>query len=207
MAIYGNINKGMKNNKIYFRSKLDSEDNESRTIKGVAVVFNKWSNDLGGYIERIMPGAITQELIDKSDVIANREHNSQDYMMARCKNGKGTLNLELKEDGLYFSFEAPETDKGDELLYHVRKGNIDECSFAFTLSREKDAEKWYKDKDGKLCRDINHIDGLYDISLVSHAAYSDTYCYSQRAKEMIDASTEISNKYDAILDELKQFII
>lgn len=193
---------------IYFRSKLESsDDNESRTIKGVAIVFNKWSNDLGGYIERIMPNAITQELIDKSDVIANREHNSKDYMMARCRNGKGTLSLELKEDGLYFSFDAPETDKGDELLYHVRNGNIDECSFAFTLSHEKGAERWYKNEDGQLCRDINNIGGLYDISLVSHAAYSDTYCYSQRALEMVEEDERLTKKYDDMIEDLKKYMI
>lgn len=198
----------MKKNKIIVRSKLDLQGNdESRTIKGVAVVFDKWSNDLGGYIEKIMPNAITQELVDNSDVIANREHNSADYMMARCKNGKGTLKLELKNDGLYFEFEAPETDKGDELLFHVRNGNIDECSFAFTISNDKNAERWYKNSDGQLCREINHINGLYDISLVSHAAYSDTYCYSQRALDMVDKAKLLSDKYDSMMRDIENLKI
>lgn len=198
----------METNKLYFRSKLESPvESESRTIKGVAIVFDKWSNDLGGYIERIKPTAITQELIDNSDVIANREHNSADYMMARRKKGKGTLNLELREDGLYFEFDAPNTAKGDELLFDVRNGNLDECSFAFTLGGEKGADSWYKDESGKLCRDINHINGLYDISLVAHAAYSDTYCYSQRGLEMVEKDKELSSKYDEMIDEIKKYMI
>ena len=176
-------------NQLFFRSSLSAVDSDSRTIEGVAVVFNKWSQDLGGFIERVIPTAISQELIAQSDVIANYEHNSPDYMMARSRNGKGTLQLELKEDGLYFRFEAPTTSKGDELLYHVRNGNITECSFCFALAPDSNSERWYKNKEGKLCRDICKIGGLYDISLVQVAAYPDTYCHTrsvEKAKEVDD---------------------
>ena len=168
--------------KIQVRSKIDAIEEQSRTIKGCAIVFNRWSNDLGGFIERILPDAITQELINSSDIIANCEHNSQDYMMARSRNGEGTLKLELREDGVYFEFDAPETEKGNDILYHVRNGNIFECSFAFTLPEKRGGEKWYKE-DGQLKRDITKIAGLYDISLVGRGAYSDTFCYNRSIPE------------------------
>lgn len=197
--------------KIYFRSNLDpvEEEQDSRTISGVAVVFNKWSRDLGGFKERILPGAITEELVNTSDVIANTEHDSKNHMMARSKNGKGTLKLELKEDGLHFSFDAPLTDKGDELLYHVRNGNVDECSFAFSVPVDGSGEKWYKDQSGNLLKDINKISGLYDISIVAHAAYGDTYCYSERTLdiEMVKKSEELNNKYDALMEDLHKYCI
>ena len=195
--------------KLYFRTEIDplAESQESRTISGVAVVFNKWSRDLGGFKERILPGAITQELVSSSDVIANCEHDSKNFMMARCKQGQGTLKLELKEDGLHFSFEAPTTDKGDELLYHIRNGNLDECSFAFTIPDDGSGERWYKDDSGNLVRDINNIDGLYDISIVAHAAYGDTYCYSQRALDMVNKVTELNRKYDLMIEDLHKYLI
>ena len=196
----------MEDNKIYFRSTLDSES-EGRTIKGVAIVFNSWSRDLGGFKERILPGAVTQDLVNRSDIIANCEHDSRNYMMARSRNGKGTLSLSLEDDGLHFSFEAPTTPKGEELLYHVRNGNIDECSFAFTISPEKDSEKWYKDSEGNFLRDIKRIGGLYDISLVAHAAYGDTYCYTRDLESIKERSKELNDKLDSMMREVEELKI
>jgi hypothetical protein len=169
---------------------LNPTNQESRRIEGCAIVFGKWSNDLGGFTERILKSAITQELLDSSDIIANCEHNSEDYMLARRRNGEGTLDLELREDGVYFGFDAPDTEKGNDILYHVRNGNMFECSFAFTLPENRAGEKWYKE-DGKLKRDILKISGLYDISLVSRAAYSDTFCYTRSIpQEVLDEFKE-----------------
>jgi HK97 family phage prohead protease len=202
------MNKTMSK-KIYTRSHISREDTESRTIKGMAVVFNSWSNDLGGFIERILPGAITQELIDSSDIIANYEHDSPNYMLARSRGGEGKLQLELREDGLHFQFEAPTTPKGDEILFHVRSGNLDECYFAFTLADDPDAESWYRDENNQLCRDIKKIDGLYDISLVLNPAYSDTYVFARkRGLDMIKGQEEIiNNVLDSRLRELDIFKI
>jgi phage head maturation protease len=49
----------MKMEKLLTRAKIDTIEGESRTISGCAIVFNKWSNDLGGFYERILPEAIT----------------------------------------------------------------------------------------------------------------------------------------------------
>lgn len=187
--------------KILTRATIDQLEESTRTIKGCAIVFNRWSNDLGGFIERILPESITQELIDNSDVIANCEHNSEDYMLARCRKGEGTLKLELREDGVYFEFEAPETEKGNDILYHVRNGNIFECSFAFTLPEGRSGEKWYKE-DGQLKRDITKIAGLYDISLVGRAAYSDTFCYNRSIPQ--DVIDEFAEQEEIIKEEVRE---
>lgn len=198
----------MEDNKLYFRSSLSQvEGEESRTIKGMAIVFNKWSRDLGGFKERILPSAITNDLISHSDIIANCGHDSQNYMMARSINGKGTLKLNLTSEGLEFEFEAPETAKGDDILYHVRKGNIFECSFAFSLPDNGKGDKWYRDSNGDLCRDVKEIAGLYDISLVSHGAYSDTYCYSRSLEQTIEKEKEINEKLDSIMREIEELTI
>ena len=146
---------------------------DSRLIEGVAVVFNSWSRDLGGFQEIIRQSAITQELVDNSDVIANVNH-SDDLMVARWNRGTGTLTLELKEDGLHFSFQAPETERGNQLLWDIRHKNITECSFAFSLPNNDTCQRWYRDEDGELKREIFEIGGLYDVSCVNLAAYSAT---------------------------------
>lgn len=190
--------------KIIFRSTDIQSEKESRTITGRAIVFESWSKNLGGFYEIIHRGAITQELIDKSDIIMNINHNDE-KMVARSRQGKGTLSVSLRDDGVYFSFEAPTTSRGDELLYNVRNGNIFECSFAFTIPDDLHSERWYVDSDNVYRREVNVIDGLYDMSLVIHGAYGDTNCQTRCADNEVlnpgDKITEYRKKIDKYYDD------
>jgi len=177
-------------------------DSESRVIDGYAVRFNEWSRDLGGFIEIIRSGAISQELIDNSDIVMNINHDN-DKMVARYTKGKGTLSLELRNEGLYFTFLAPPTQLGDELLYNVKSGNLSECSFAFTLDSENtNSERWYRE-DNVLKREIYEINGLYDCSIVVHAAYPTTSC-SARSEEVKATIEEVDQAMDALDDEINK---
>ena len=178
-----------------------SGDEESRTIEGVAVVFDSWSRDLGGFTEMIKRGAITQELLDNSDIVMNRDHDNQ-LMLARWNKGKGTLQLELKDDGLHFRFEAPTTELGNQALYDVRNGNLFECSFCFSIDNDDKSERWYRDNENNLKREINHISGLYDCSLVTHAAYEATSC-SARAEEVLLKEEEVTKVMDTLDNEIE----
>lgn len=190
--------------KIIFRSTDIQSEKESRIITGRAIVFESWSKNLGGFYEIIHRGAITQELIDKSDIIMNINHDDE-KMVARSRQGKGTLSVSLKDDGVYFSFEAPTTSRGDELLYNVRNGNIFECSFAFTIPDDLHSERWYVDSDNVYRREVNVIDGLYDMSLVIHGAYGYTNCQTRCADNEVlnpgDKITEYRKKIDKYLDD------
>ncbi len=190
--------------KIIFRSTDIQSEKESRTITGRAIVFESWSKNLGGFYEIIHRGAITQELIDKSDIIMNINHDDE-KMVARSRQGKGTLSVSLKDDGVYFSFEAPTTSRGDELLYNIRNGNIFECSFAFTIPDDIHSERWYVDSDNVYRREVNVIDGLYDMSLVIHGAYGDTNCQTRCADNEVlnpgDKITEYRKKIDKYYDD------
>lgn len=200
--------------KIIFRSTDIQSEKESRIITGRAIVFESWSKNLGGFYEIIHRGAITQELIDKSDIIMNINHDDE-KMVARSRQGKGTLSVSLKDDGVYFSFEAPTTSRGDELLYNIRNGNIFECSFAFTIPDDLHSERWYVDSDNVYRREVNVIDGLYDMSLVIHGAYGDTNCYTRcvdnEVLNPVDKITEYRKKidkyYDDIMSELTDYKI
>lgn len=169
------MKKMKKNNKIgihLFRSagNFSVEDENSRIISGRAIVFDSWSRNLGGFIEKINREAISEDLIVNSDIIMNVDHDNS-RMLARYNKGEGTLSLDLREDGLYFSFEAPGTAYGDEILWHVRHKNLFECSFACTLY-ESDIEEGVL--DGQKTHEITQIRGLYDVSIVCHAAYPAT---------------------------------
>lgn len=190
--------------KIIFRSTDIQSEKESRIITGRAIVFESWSKNLGGFYEIIHRGAITQELIDKSDIIMNINHDDE-KMVARSRQGKGTLSVSLRDDGVYFSFEAPTTSRGDELLYNIRNGNIFECSFAFTIPDDIHSERWYVDSDNVYRREVNVIDGLYDMSLVIHGAYGDTNCQARCADNEVlnpgDKITEYRKKIDKYYDD------
>lgn len=68
-----------------------TEDNESRIIEGYGIVFESESVDLGGFTEIISRNAISQEVIDNSDILFLLDHNKERGVLARRKNGSGSL--------------------------------------------------------------------------------------------------------------------
>lgn len=151
-----------------FKVELRS-DSDSRFVEGYASVFNSKSHDLGGFTEIILPGAF-DGLIERSDVKCYLEHDPNRGILARSRNGKGSLALEIDERGLKYSFDAPHTILGDEVVEGLKRGDYDESSFAFTV----ESETWSKEADGTYLRTINKIGGLYDVSICANGAYGDT---------------------------------
>ena len=151
-----------------FNLELRGED-ESRHIEGYGSVFNSRSLDLGGFQEIIAPGAF-DGVIERSDVKALLDHNAERGILARSRNGKGSLSLELDERGLKYSFDAPHTNLGDEVVEGLKRGDYSQSSFAFTV----ESDSWTKEEDGSYLRTINKIGNLYDVSIVANPAYTDT---------------------------------
>ena len=143
---------------------------DSRKVSGYAVVFNSKSDWLGNFYEVILPTAITEETIKKSDIIFLLDHKLDRGLLARSKYGEGSLKLSVDEHGLYFEFEAPHTALGEELLEGLRRGDYSKCSFAFTVGEDS----FYKDENGKVLRTIKSIKELFDCSVVVNPAYSET---------------------------------
>lgn len=155
---------------------------ESRRVEGYAVVFESESVDLGGFTEVISRSAISEETIKNSDILCLFDHDRGRGVLARSKKGQGTLNLELDERGLKYSFDAPDTLLGNEVLEGLRRGDFNQCSFAFTVSDDS----WVKREDGSVLRTINQIDKLYDVSVVVFPAYEDTYVVNKRGLEELE---------------------
>lgn len=171
---------------------------ESRTVEGYAMNFDVWSDNLGFY-EKIARGAITQELVDSCDVFARFDHDSN-KILARSNKGTGSLKLTVDEVGLKYSFDAPNTELGNELLEYIRRGDLNKSSFCFSISDELDAEKWEK-RDGNIYRTIYKIGALYDIAPVWVPAYSSTSC-SKRFNEIESLSKEIDDKMNLLKIEI-----
>lgn len=174
-------------------------EQESRIVEGYAVRFNEESQNLGFY-EIIDRGAITQETINNSDIYARLNHD-ENSVLARSRYGKGSLTLELREDGLYYMFEAPNTNAGNELLEHIKRGEITSSSFAFTVSSAEKSERWYRDADNNLKRTIYNIDKLYDVSPVYEPAYPTTSC-SARSEEIKATMQEVDAAMQLLENEI-----
>ena len=189
--------------KYYTRATIDQNENDtSRIITGKAVTFGTRSQYLG-YWEYINKDAITQELIDNSDVIANFQHDDT-RMLARWTRGSGTLSLSLHDDGLYFEFEAPDTTLGNDILWHIRHGNLNRCSFAFTVPSDE-SFRWFKDENDELCAEVMQIDGLYDVSIVVTPAYEDTFV-DARDFDLESIKRSLDKPQPIVSEEVKEVI-
>lgn len=161
------------------------DEPESRHIEGYGSVFNERSLDLGGFVEMIAPGAF-DGVIERSDVKCYLDHNPEKGILARSRNGKGSLSLVVDEKGLQYSFDAPHTNLGDEVVEGLKRGDYSQSSFAFTV----DDEIWTKEEDGTYLRTITKIGGLYDVSIVANPAYEGT-SVALRSLDAFKAQEEI----------------
>ena len=192
---------------IEYRSfRIEARENGSRTVSGYGSVFNSQSEDLG-FIETIDPNAITDETIKRSDVFATLNHD-MDKILARCKYGSGSLELKCDDKGLYYRFDAPNTDLGDELLEYLNRGEIDSSSFAFTVKRDE----WSKGDDGKTYRRILEIDQVFDISPVFCPAYPEAICqkrnkpsdYADKINTLEKRDMDNKEKLNQLEEEIKK---
>ena len=143
-------------------------EERSRKVGGMAVVYDQWTTIGTWYREKILPGALTEALTG-SDVrlLFNHDHN---HLLARTKSG--TLKLEDRADGLYFEAELPESR--EDIIEMIERGDLDECSFAFRVSRDN----WrftYDNSDLDLDeRVIEEISDIVDVTVATYGAYPQT---------------------------------
>lgn len=162
-----------------------TEENEKRTVEGYAMLFGVKSDGLD--FEEVIERGALDGVIEKSDVFALLNHNRDRGILARSVNGKGSLTLTVDSKGLKYRFEAPRTMLGDELLENLRRNEINQSSFAFTVA--DGGEKWERMKNGKWKRTISQFARIYDVSPVYNAAYSKT-TVCMRGKEQVEKELE-----------------
>ena len=103
-------------------------------------------------------------------------------VLGRCRNGKGTLSLELREKNIGCRCDLPRTNNANDALELMKRGDITGMSFAF-MADEEDTENGVsyertaeQSADGKevWLRHVKRITSLYDVSIVTHPAYEQT---------------------------------
>ncbi|MGN7210106.1 HK97 family phage prohead protease, partial [Bacillus velezensis] len=114
----------------------------------------------------------------------------------------GRLELEIDGIGLKFRFKPSDTSYARDLMENVRSGVINQCSFAFSLDYgDAEADEWRINEDEDIYeRRINKINRIFDISLVTTPAYSDTEAVvGARSLEKVEQLKERRNSSDEAL--------
>jgi HK97 family phage prohead protease len=164
-----------------FSGAIEYRDGEDRPIVGYAAVFNSLSENLGGFREMIAPGAFDNVLGDDVRALINHDAN---LILGRTK--AGTLTLRADDKGLYYDIAPGQQSYFRDLVESVKRGDIDQSSFAFTV----DDDKWEEDKEGRVIRTIKSVRRLYDVSPVTYPAYPDASVGVKRMQEWRSETTE-----------------
>jgi HK97 family phage prohead protease len=182
----------------------------SRVITGRPIVFGVRSHNLTPWsstrvvYEILEPGCISREVLQKSDIILNLNHNSNVVnVLGRYRNNhdKDTLKLEMRGDGIDCECDLPETTAANDTLTLIKRGDITGMSFAFDDDYEDSEngvsyEKTNDIEDGKVVwlRHVKRIVNLYDVSIVTHPAYEQTSVATRESSDRIDAAIEAQLK-------------
>lgn len=137
------------------------------SIVGHAAVFNSLSENLGGFRERIAPGAFA-ESINADDVRALFNHDPN-FVLGRNK--AGTLELSEDDHGLAIRITPPDTSFARDLMVSLGRRDITQMSFGFTVLT--DGQAWEEDADGMVVRTLKRV-RLFDVSPVTYPAYTQT---------------------------------
>ena len=191
---------------------------ESRRVVGKPIVFGvrsvnltPWSSSRVVY-EILEPGCISDELLQRSDVVLNLNHSNQvQHILGRYRKGTGTLALAKRENYIESDCELPETTAANDTLVLIKRGDITGMSFAFADDYEDTEngvsyERTNETLDGKevWLRHVKRITGLYDVSIVTTPAYEQTTVDTREAGEEIDKAIEAQMQRECGDDEAKK---
>ena len=124
-------------------------------IEGYASVYDE-TYPVGGFVERVSRGAFDHALRDDVRLLLNHDGAP----LARTTNG--TLELRTDEKGLHYRAQLSDTQPGRDLYKMIKRGDITQSSFAFTIEKES--------MDDKGIRSIEKVGKLLDVSPVTYPA-------------------------------------
>lgn len=135
-------------------------------LRGYASVFNKLSQNLGGFVERVDPNAFNKSLADGVPVVGRFNHEDN-YLLGTTEGG--TLRLLADGVGLQYEIDLPDTSAGRDVKVLAERGDLRYSSFAF---RTMDDE-WDLTPEGFPLRTLLSVQ-LVDVAPVVNPAYRDT---------------------------------
>lgn len=179
---------------------------ENNKLSGQAIVFNSVSNVLYDrenrkfFREVIAPEAVNEALIASSDIKLVVDH-SREKLLARSKYGKGSLNLSIREDGLYFDCDCPNTTLGHDMYELIRRGDYSQMSFAFIDGQERGDITWDFSTDIPT-RTVHRIAEMLDISIVQSPAFDQTSVSARSIDEAHEAPAEEVPQTEPTVEEV-----
>lgn len=170
-----------------------AEGEDEPVILGYAAVFNSLSEDLGGFRERIQPGAFSRSLVENNDIRALWGHDDM-YVLGR--RSAGTLELNQDDTGLGVAIKPPGTQWAKDLLTSMKRGDVNQMSFGFYVR----GDKWDdKDDEGRPVRTLTDVD-LFEVSVVAFPAYPQTSAEARSvAASLVATSDDVETDDERLL--------
>ena len=126
-------------------------------LHGLAAVYNS-ETDLGPFREVIAPGAFSASNL--SDVRFMLNHAG----LPMGRTTAGTLEVHDTPAGLFYRVLLPDTAEAHALYTAVKRGDISQSSFAFTIG----SERW---DTARGLRIVEAVETVFDVSAVAFPAY------------------------------------
>ncbi len=163
-----------------------------KKIEGYAATFNIFArvpNAKQEFQERMLPGCFTRAVREKQDVVCLFNHDSN---MVLGRISSGTLRISQDSKGLFYECDLPNTQAARDLHSSIERGDINGCSFAFTIP--DGGQTWGEGRasDGTyfIQRDISDVD-LIDVSPVTHPCYSNTMVQARTAEVPVEVRSRV----------------
>jgi HK97 family phage prohead protease len=134
-------------------------------ISGYASKFGVLSEDLGGFRERIDPGAFDACLASTPDIVGLFNHNPEKVL---GRTTSGTMEVKTDAVGLFYVIDPPDTQLARDLMVSMKRGDINKSSFGFFCLEDT----WDLAEDGSLIRTVLKA-SVFDCSPVTFPAYPD----------------------------------
>lgn len=165
-----------------YNLEIRADEKESGIIEGVPIVFERETiiTDWAGQYKEIVDRNALRKT-DLKDVRLFVNHDTNKITLARSKNGKGTMQLSVEDDGLHMKAELDiENNVEAKSLYSaVKRGDMDGMSFMFRI----DGEEW-SDLDKEVpTRRITSISVVHEVSVVNFPAYQQTSVNARSSQE------------------------
>lgn len=178
-------------------------DGEPPHIAGYAAAFGKLSRRLGGFVERVMPGAFDETLraIEAGDKDVNmvcRFNHKDDMLLGTTQ--AGTLTLSADERGLHYDVLPPR--HRSDVVELVQRGDVRYSSFAFRCLNPGEDDTWGVTDYGFPMRSLHKVQGL-DVAPVTDPAYRDTTAV---ARNMTGAVESLAMWVDAEPAEVRSLL-
>jgi HK97 family phage prohead protease len=162
-------------------------EGDGMTFTGYASVFNSPSEDLGGFVEYVAPGAFKRSLQSRNEVKLLWNHDSGEPLASLRG---GTMQLVEDERGLKVTATLPQTSRGRDVAELLRAKIIDSMSFGFNVIKDS----WSRDGQTRTLESVR----LFEVSIVSFPAYEATTATvrsvpSINADELADALLKLES--------------